>query len=68
MNLADVIKISTKRESIYHLVHRAHKIKALQLLGRDSGNAGSENRAVSPTEPQKEQRSDVPNKTLNVTE
>lgn len=66
--MADFIKINTMRGSIYHLVHRAHKIKAQQLLGKNTGSVGSENRAISPIELQKEQRSDVPNKTLNIIE
>lgn len=52
MNLSDFLKINTKGNSIHHLLHRGHEIKALQLLGRNTGSVRSENRAISPMETQ----------------
>lgn len=61
-------KIIGKGGSIHHLIHRAHHIKAPQLPGRNTGNVGSENREMSPREPQKEGKGDTPNKTVSITE
>lgn len=54
MNLADFLKISGKGGSVPQLIRRAHRIEALWLPGRNTGSAGSENREMSPREPQKE--------------
>lgn len=56
MNFAGFTKINTKGGFIHHWIHRAHKIKALQLPGRNTESVGSENRTISPREPQKEQK------------
>ena len=54
MDLADFLKISGKGGSVHQLIHRACRIGTLWLPGRNTGSAGSENREMSPREPQKE--------------
>lgn len=54
MNLADFLKISAKGGSVHQLIHRARHVEAPWLPGRNTGSAGSENREMSPREPQKE--------------
>lgn len=50
------LDISRKGGSVHYLIHRAHSIKTLPLLGRNMGRISSENRKISPMETQKEDK------------